>query len=70
MEVMGTCAICSRPAVLFTCTLCGRNVCRRCLAAPGVCVECYRGNRRLNEDEAPGGGHEDGSVDGVDIIGA
>ncbi|WP_096204328.1 orotate phosphoribosyltransferase [Candidatus Methanoperedens nitratireducens] len=45
MEVTGICSICGRPGKLFTCPLCGRLVCSRCLTGEGICVQCARGRR-------------------------
>ncbi|MCQ1535899.1 hypothetical protein FTO70_09445 [Methanosarcina sp. KYL-1] len=44
VEVMGLCAICGRSAKLYTCPLCGKLVCSRCMdPEKGVCIQCARG---------------------------
>ncbi|MCD6481129.1 MAG: orotate phosphoribosyltransferase [Thermoplasmata archaeon] len=41
MEMMGMCAVCGTPGVMFTCRICGRMVCATHFnPATGTCVEC------------------------------
>ncbi|NJD77583.1 MAG: orotate phosphoribosyltransferase [Candidatus Methanoperedens sp.] len=43
MESMGVCSICGRAGKLYTCMLCGRTVCSRCITREGVCTSCSHG---------------------------
>ncbi|RLG19101.1 orotate phosphoribosyltransferase [Candidatus Micrarchaeota archaeon] len=44
MEKMGVCSICGKGAKLFTCSLCGREVCAKCYVA-GACIKCLEGKK-------------------------
>ncbi|MGI5991131.1 MAG: zinc finger HIT domain-containing protein [Methanosarcina sp.] len=44
MEVSGLCAICGRPAKLYTCPLCGKTVCSQCMNhKKHICIRCAHG---------------------------
>jgi hypothetical protein len=45
LEVTGICSICGRPAKLYTCSFCGRQVCGNCLTSRSICVQCAQGSR-------------------------
>ena len=44
MDVMGLCSICGKPSEMYTCTLCGKNVCGNCFdRLHGICNNCKSG---------------------------
>ncbi|HIH96924.1 MAG TPA: hypothetical protein HA346_04495 [Thermoplasmata archaeon] len=50
----GLCQICGKPARLYTCMLCGRQVCGSCFdKAYGICIQCKEGKRGNKPDEKP-----------------
>lgn len=47
MELAGLCSICGKPGAMYTCSLCGRLVCRNCYdASRGICHICKQGKRQ------------------------
>ncbi|MBI4362847.1 MAG: hypothetical protein HY558_06695 [Euryarchaeota archaeon] len=51
MEELGLCALCGTPGKMYTCRLCGQNVCIYCTNFRYVCHRCAQGRRG---DIAPG----------------
>lgn len=48
MKVTGLCAVCGRPGILHTCSICGTTVCERHIDhGSGVCVRCRSGRQEL-----------------------
>ncbi|MGC9310189.1 MAG: orotate phosphoribosyltransferase [Candidatus Aenigmatarchaeota archaeon] len=46
MREKGMCSICWRVDTMYTCSLCGRNVCMNCIDLPsGLCKQCLRGRQ-------------------------
>lgn len=44
VDLLGLCSICGKPGAMYTCHLCGKNVCARCYNANhGVCNQCSTG---------------------------
>jgi len=42
-EVEGICNICGKPGKMYTCSLCGNNVCKDCYdLTKGLCKLCKR----------------------------
>jgi len=53
MEVNGVCSVCARAGVLYSCSLCGKPVCRDCITLRGVCKPCL-GGRTMSLEELRG----------------
>jgi hypothetical protein len=44
MDLMGLCSICGKPGIMFTCMLCGRQVCSDHFDKnQGICTICKTG---------------------------
>ncbi|MFH1403270.1 MAG: orotate phosphoribosyltransferase [Candidatus Altiarchaeota archaeon] len=43
MESEGLCDVCGAPNATYTCMLCGKRVCPRCLTVGGACRLCVEG---------------------------
>ncbi|MEM0493269.1 MAG: orotate phosphoribosyltransferase [Candidatus Thermoplasmatota archaeon] len=49
-DIMGLCSICGSPGAMYTCVLCGRLTCRRCIdTSSNVCGICI--NKRKNNSD-------------------
>jgi hypothetical protein len=46
MNLLGLCSVCGRPGAMFTCILCGRNVCNNCFdKSHNICGYCKIGKQ-------------------------
>ena len=47
MDLIGLCSICGKPGEMYTCKLCGRNVCNSCFdISHGICNRCKLGKQQ------------------------
>ena len=51
MDVAGLCDLCGRPVATFSCQLCGKRMCQRCMTVGGVCKACTDGRDIRAETE-------------------
>jgi hypothetical protein len=49
MELTGLCDICGKLSAGFSCSLCGRRVCRDCITVRGVCKRCAGDNAEYDK---------------------
>jgi len=50
MELNGVCSLCGKAGLLYTCSLCGRLVCKDDITLRGVCKACMGGRTMSMED--------------------
>ncbi len=50
MDVAVLCDICGKTGFSYTCSLCGKRVCNRCITVGGVCKVCA-GGKNIRSDE-------------------
>ncbi len=44
MEMMGLCSICGKPGAMYSCSLCGKIVCKDCFDQnSNICKSCKKG---------------------------
>ena len=50
MESTGLCDVCGGLNAIYTCRICGKRVCAKCMTVGGACRACI-GGRRISDAE-------------------